>query len=134
MEGGSAAFEINYPFVYPSMKADKPDLFKNFKWTTYPTVTPGSTAPVWSVTVPVMVAVISCAPPAAATSRMQPTIHAALARSRITQPPWRALHARGHTRMMPTAVPTSSRGNRTDAITGAGGGQRLGTRVASGRC
>ena len=26
------------------MKADKPDLFKNFKWTTYPTVTPGSTA------------------------------------------------------------------------------------------
>jgi multiple sugar transport system substrate-binding protein len=44
MEGGSAAFEINYPFVYPSMKSDKPDLFKVFKWTTYPTVTPGSTA------------------------------------------------------------------------------------------
>jgi multiple sugar transport system substrate-binding protein len=26
------------------MKTDKPDLFKVFKWTTYPTVTPGSTA------------------------------------------------------------------------------------------
>jgi multiple sugar transport system substrate-binding protein len=44
MEGGSAAFEINYPFVYPSMKSDKPNLFKVFKWTTYPTVTPGTTA------------------------------------------------------------------------------------------
>jgi trehalose/maltose transport system substrate-binding protein len=43
MENGTAAFEINYPFVYPSMKADKPNLFKVFKWTTYPTVTPGST-------------------------------------------------------------------------------------------
>ena len=26
------------------MKSDKPNLFKVFKWTTYPTVTPGSTA------------------------------------------------------------------------------------------
>jgi multiple sugar transport system substrate-binding protein len=26
------------------MKKDKPDLFKSFKWTTYPTVTPGSTS------------------------------------------------------------------------------------------
>lgn len=38
MESGTAAFELNYPFVYPSMKADKPDLFKNFKWTLYPRV------------------------------------------------------------------------------------------------
>jgi multiple sugar transport system substrate-binding protein len=38
MEGGSAAFELNYPFVYPSMKANNPDLFKNFKWTLYPRV------------------------------------------------------------------------------------------------
>jgi multiple sugar transport system substrate-binding protein len=38
MESGSAAFELNYPFVYPSMKADKPDLFKNFKWALYPRV------------------------------------------------------------------------------------------------
>jgi multiple sugar transport system substrate-binding protein len=44
MEGGSAAFEIDYPFVYPSMKSDKPNLFRDFKRTTYPTVTPGSTA------------------------------------------------------------------------------------------
>ncbi len=38
MESGSAAFEINYPFVYPSMKMDQPTLFKSFKWTTYPQV------------------------------------------------------------------------------------------------
>jgi multiple sugar transport system substrate-binding protein len=38
MESGSAAFELNYPFVYPSMKADKPSLFKNFKWALYPRV------------------------------------------------------------------------------------------------
>jgi multiple sugar transport system substrate-binding protein len=38
MESGSAAFELNYPFVYPSMKADKPELFKHFKWALYPRV------------------------------------------------------------------------------------------------
>jgi trehalose/maltose transport system substrate-binding protein len=38
MESGAAAFELNYPFVYPSMKADKPDLFKHFKWALYPRV------------------------------------------------------------------------------------------------
>ena len=38
MESGSAAFELNYPFVYPSMKADQPALFKNFKWALYPRV------------------------------------------------------------------------------------------------
>jgi multiple sugar transport system substrate-binding protein len=36
MESGSAAFEINYPFVYPSMKANNPELFKNFRWAPYP--------------------------------------------------------------------------------------------------
>jgi len=41
MESGTAAFELNYPFVYPSMKADKPDLFKNFKWAQYPSVKEG---------------------------------------------------------------------------------------------
>jgi trehalose/maltose transport system substrate-binding protein len=41
MEGGSAAFQLNYPFVYPSMKADKPNLFKHFKWAQYPSVTAG---------------------------------------------------------------------------------------------
>ena len=41
MESGSAAFELNYPFVYPSMKTDKPDLFKHFKWALYPSVISG---------------------------------------------------------------------------------------------
>ncbi len=40
MEGGTAAFELNYPFVYPSMKADQPAMFKNFKWALYPRVNP----------------------------------------------------------------------------------------------
>ncbi|MEU5637276.1 ABC transporter substrate-binding protein [Streptomyces rishiriensis] len=36
MESGTAAFEINYPFVYPSMKANNPKLFKSFHWAPYP--------------------------------------------------------------------------------------------------
>jgi len=46
MEGGSAAFELNYPFVYPSMKADNPTMFKSFKWALYPEVIPGVPAKV----------------------------------------------------------------------------------------
>jgi multiple sugar transport system substrate-binding protein len=46
MEGGSAAFELNYPFVYPAMKLDNPKLFKSFKWALYPEVTPGVPAKV----------------------------------------------------------------------------------------
>jgi len=46
MEGGSAAFELNYPFVYPSMKADNPKMFKVFKWALYPEVIPGVPAKV----------------------------------------------------------------------------------------
>jgi multiple sugar transport system substrate-binding protein len=46
MEAGTAAFELNYPFVYPSMKADNPALFKNFKWALYPEVTAGVPAKV----------------------------------------------------------------------------------------
>ena len=46
MEGGTAAFELNYPFVYPSMKADNPKLFKVFKWTLYPQIIPGVPAKV----------------------------------------------------------------------------------------
>ncbi|MGV9455930.1 ABC transporter substrate-binding protein [Streptomyces sp. NPDC003635] len=38
MESGTAAFELNYPFVYPSMKANNPDLFKDFRWAPYPRV------------------------------------------------------------------------------------------------
>ena len=44
MEAGTAAFELNYPFVYPSMKADNPKLFKVFKWAPYPRVTAGQPA------------------------------------------------------------------------------------------
>ncbi len=39
-----AAFELNYPYVYPSAKADVPKIFKNMAWTTYPTVKPGEPA------------------------------------------------------------------------------------------
>jgi ABC-type glycerol-3-phosphate transport system substrate-binding protein len=38
MEAGTAAFELNYPYVYPAMKADNPTLFKSFKWAPYPRV------------------------------------------------------------------------------------------------
>ncbi|MBB5125616.1 ABC transporter substrate-binding protein [Streptomyces griseoloalbus] len=38
METGVAAFELNYPFVYPSMKANNPKLFKDFRWAPYPRV------------------------------------------------------------------------------------------------
>jgi multiple sugar transport system substrate-binding protein len=44
MEAGAAAFELNYPFVWPSMKADNPKLFKNFKYALYPSVIPGQPA------------------------------------------------------------------------------------------
>jgi multiple sugar transport system substrate-binding protein len=44
MEAGTAAFELNYPFVYPSMKADNPKLFKSFKWAPYPQVVAGQPA------------------------------------------------------------------------------------------
>src|SRR6201987_4823546 len=46
MEAGTAAFELNYPFVYPGMKSDNPKLFKVFKWALYPEVTPGVPAKV----------------------------------------------------------------------------------------
>ncbi|HEX5290759.1 MAG TPA: ABC transporter substrate-binding protein [Streptosporangiaceae bacterium] len=46
MEAGTAAFELNYPFVYPAMKADNPKLFKSFKWALYPEVNPGQPAKV----------------------------------------------------------------------------------------
>ena len=44
MEAGTAAFELNYPFVYPAMKADNPALFKYFKWAPYPELVPGEPA------------------------------------------------------------------------------------------
>jgi multiple sugar transport system substrate-binding protein len=46
MEAGTAAFELNYPFVYPAMKGDNKKLFPVFKWAPYPSVTPGQPAKV----------------------------------------------------------------------------------------
>ncbi|MFB7471646.1 ABC transporter substrate-binding protein [Kitasatospora sp. NPDC056184] len=46
MESGTAAFELNYPFVYPSMKENKPELFPHFRWAPYPSVVPGRPATV----------------------------------------------------------------------------------------
>src|SRR5579872_4759438 len=46
MEAGTAAFELNYPFVYPGMKSDNPKLFKVFKWAPYPEVIAGVPAKV----------------------------------------------------------------------------------------
>jgi multiple sugar transport system substrate-binding protein len=46
MEAGTAAFELNYPFVYPAMKADDPALFKYFKWAPFPELIPGRPASV----------------------------------------------------------------------------------------
>jgi multiple sugar transport system substrate-binding protein len=41
MESGTAAFELNYPFVYPSMKANNPKLFQQFRWAPYPAADAG---------------------------------------------------------------------------------------------
>ncbi|MFJ2581306.1 ABC transporter substrate-binding protein [Kitasatospora aureofaciens] len=46
LESGTAAFELNYPFVYPAMKADRPDLFAHFRWAPYPAVSPDRPAAV----------------------------------------------------------------------------------------
>jgi multiple sugar transport system substrate-binding protein len=40
-ESGDAVFELNYPFVYPSAKANAPDLAKNMAWAQYPSVVSG---------------------------------------------------------------------------------------------
>jgi ABC-type glycerol-3-phosphate transport system substrate-binding protein len=46
MEAGQAAFELNYPFVWPSMQADKPSFYKAFKYAPYPRVDAGTPAKV----------------------------------------------------------------------------------------
>ncbi|MEO9137966.1 MAG: ABC transporter substrate-binding protein [Jatrophihabitans sp.] len=38
MESGTAAFELNYPFVYPSMQTNNKKLAKVFKWAPWPRV------------------------------------------------------------------------------------------------
>jgi multiple sugar transport system substrate-binding protein len=40
-QGGDAAFELNWPYVYAAMGKANPDLAKNFKWAPYPSVDPG---------------------------------------------------------------------------------------------
>ncbi|MEA2499327.1 MAG: trehalose/maltose transport system substrate-binding protein [Actinomycetota bacterium] len=40
-ESGTAAFQLNYPFVYPSAKDNAPDIFKNMAWAPYPSVVEG---------------------------------------------------------------------------------------------
>ncbi|GDY30004.1 ABC transporter substrate-binding protein [Gandjariella thermophila] len=41
MEDGRAAFELNWPFVYASMRKDRPELAAHFKWAPYPGTLPG---------------------------------------------------------------------------------------------
>jgi multiple sugar transport system substrate-binding protein len=40
-EQGAAAFQVNYPFIYPSAKEGAPQIFKNLGWAPYPSVTAG---------------------------------------------------------------------------------------------
>jgi multiple sugar transport system substrate-binding protein len=40
-EKGQAAFQVNYPFIYPSAKENAPELFKNLGWAAYPSVKAG---------------------------------------------------------------------------------------------
>jgi multiple sugar transport system substrate-binding protein len=35
-ESGDAAFQVNYPFIYPSAKEGNPEVFKQIAWTIYP--------------------------------------------------------------------------------------------------
>jgi multiple sugar transport system substrate-binding protein len=37
-EAGTAYFEINYPYIYPSAKSDVPQIFKNLAWAPYPAI------------------------------------------------------------------------------------------------
>jgi multiple sugar transport system substrate-binding protein len=43
-EQGQAAFQVNYPFIYPSAKANNPKLFKQIGWAPYPGVENGKPA------------------------------------------------------------------------------------------
>ena len=43
-ESGDAAFELNYPFVYPSAKTNAPNIFENMAWAPFPEVVAGQPA------------------------------------------------------------------------------------------
>lgn len=45
-QAGTAAFQLNYPFVYPAMQADAPELAENVRWARYPAAKPGQESPV----------------------------------------------------------------------------------------
>ena len=45
VESGRAAYEVNWPFVYASMAANRPDLVKDFKWAPYPGITGDGRSP-----------------------------------------------------------------------------------------
>jgi multiple sugar transport system substrate-binding protein len=45
-EKGDAAFEVNYPFVYPSAQENAKKIFKNMGWAPWPGVNPGQPAKV----------------------------------------------------------------------------------------
>ncbi|MQA10823.1 MAG: extracellular solute-binding protein [Pseudonocardiaceae bacterium] len=40
-KGSKAAFQLNWPFVYPAMQEGNPERAKHMKWTRYPEVNPG---------------------------------------------------------------------------------------------
>jgi multiple sugar transport system substrate-binding protein len=40
-ESGSAAFQLNYPFVYPSAEENAPKIFKNMGWAPFPSLAEG---------------------------------------------------------------------------------------------
>nr|WP_307874539.1 ABC transporter substrate-binding protein [Frankia nepalensis] len=40
-ETGSAAFQLNYPFIYPSARQNNPELADKIGWTQWPTLVPG---------------------------------------------------------------------------------------------
>jgi ABC-type glycerol-3-phosphate transport system substrate-binding protein len=50
-ESGDSAFQINYPFVYPSAKEGNPEVYKNMGWKPYPRVEAGtpSKAPIGGI-------------------------------------------------------------------------------------
>jgi multiple sugar transport system substrate-binding protein len=40
-ETGRAAFELNYPFIYPSARTNAPEIFRNLAWALYPSTVAG---------------------------------------------------------------------------------------------
>jgi multiple sugar transport system substrate-binding protein len=40
-QAGDAAFQLNWPYVYPAMQQDAPELAENVGWARYPAVNPG---------------------------------------------------------------------------------------------